>query len=330
MSSSFIPCISSRLETQLIHWRISNGVSQGQNERTIKLITANIASPILAITAIIETIAYLTLALLTLPLLPFTKTPLNFCASLLNSSVFTVQWSIYFAIFNNKMGNLPNVSLSTLNYVSSEAGARDILKYVLEGIPLSPRLSTQRASPQNNLPSFRNVIPGFNPGDYLADDAPIPEFNDIPFERVPEKIKEDGADFLVNDIFAGASSKLLEQLSESHPGLFALTLTKALFLYTIGSKCNASIPEFFKEETGIEILALRVQFAPKVMENNQIIPAILAVFQDVDAYEKCLEEKSVAGAILQQLSRLAHTNELQNSVLLQVSWERALERLNIN
>jgi hypothetical protein len=81
-----------------------------------KVIATELALPILAATALIESIVYTSLTLLSLCLYPITDRPCKFFASLLQSSAFSIPWAVgdflyYNAVYTNVLTKEENASL---------------------------------------------------------------------------------------------------------------------------------------------------------------------------------------------------------------------------
>lgn len=94
----------------------------------LKVIATEVGLGVLATTAIIETIAYASLTFLSLCLFPVTDRPCKFFAHLLQSSAFTVIWSVADFLYYN---------LFYINILTQEKNARLFASYIQCSPPMS-------------------------------------------------------------------------------------------------------------------------------------------------------------------------------------------------
>lgn len=304
-------CMSSHLLSRVLEWRNP----QGAEERWItcpqgipniwqfrkKVAAAEVGIVVFTAIALVETVAYATLALASLALSPLTKRPYQFFASLLKSSSFTVLWGCADALIYNPF---------FVNVLTRESFAR-VWAQSLNPTPIR----MLRPSDMMDIAGWeRQHMPQYliirNVGGLLG-----------PVAEVGRKVNE-GAAFINQAVLAQVPTDKIESLKEMDPEILHLFLTKAVAIYTIGLKSRDRIPTFFKADTISTIERLRVELPLSSLSDK--------LLQNIFHLEEYAEEQPQNDAAKRTYASLkeAASSELQGGVLLTGCLQKALESLS--
>lgn len=125
-----------------------------------------------------------------------------------------------------------------------------------------------------------------------------------------------GADFIREDVLANATEETLDLFREADPTMFPFVLTKAIFIYAVGTRSKDEIPHFFKADTRAQIETLR-----KELTNKAVITELGQAITTPELFEKG-PQSGAAKAAFTRLKK-AGSNELQNSLFTTRCWQQA-------
>lgn len=303
-------CGSSHLMTGLLIWRNPQGSEENwilrpqdiENrwKHVGKVISTEFGLVLLIITSAVETVAYSALAITSLTLYPFTHRPYKFFAQLLQSSAFTIIWGVADAILYSPLFTNVMTQESFARYLAAMFNPTPIII-----LRLHDRLYLADWQQQHR---DRNVNDGLL-GPILAEGGTV------------QRLIEEGANFIQNDILGSADATSIFSFKDIDPSIFMFILTKAVYIYTAGTKKNDEIPDFFKPATKNLILALRQEQNSK--ETAQELERLIG---NPVAFETEPQGES-AKSIFNRL-RNAALGELQNSLLSTRCWQNAAEKLS--
>lgn len=225
----------------LVTWRNPQGREEEWMNRpqtfpglATKLISAG-GFCVLTAGAAVETVAYSAIAVLTLTIYPLTDRPFQYAVKLLESSSFTTLWALADAAFINWF--FPNL-------LTHESLARGWSRFI------NPtRINLFRFEDGIYVAEWQIRLQGAAGNPLL--DGLIGQGADV------NKLIDDGATFITENIIAGMDPATLEMFKGKDTNIFMYVLTKAVFIYAFGSKLNDQIPKFFQEETRNGITQLR-------------------------------------------------------------------------
>lgn len=302
-------CASSHLMTGLLAWRNPQGSEENwilrrqgiENgwKNAGKVISTEIGLGLLTITSAVETVAYATLALASLTLYPFTDKPCAFFVKLLQSSSFTIIWSLADAILYNPI---------FVNVMTHESFAR-YWAAIFNPTPIV----MFRLDDRFYLADWQQQHRQGNVNDGLL--GPI-----LAEGRATQELIDQGANLIQQDILANASAATVGFFRDMDPSIYMFVLTKAVYIYTVGAKKNDEIPDFFKPATKNLILALRQEHL-----DEATVQELQRVITDPAQFETAPQGES-AQSIFNRL-RNAASGELQNSLLTTRCWQKAVEQL---
>lgn len=307
-----VRCVSSHLMSGLLTWRNPQGKEEGWYlagrqgidnpcKHLGKVVSTAIGLCLLATISVVETVVYGVLALASLLLYPITRRPCTFFAKLLQSSAFTIIWSVVDILFCN---------LVFLNIMTHESFAREW---------------AEKVNP-TTLPLRR-----FDDELYIIGWVRQhgPRINNpmlIPIQRAGEAglaMIDQGAEFIIQDVLSGASNETLELFKDMDPSIFMFILTKAVYIYVAGSKCNDEIPRFFKEDTKNGILALRSELKDR---DREVLQQLRELTTDPKQFETEPRSDSAKSAF-NKLRNIA-SEESQGGLFIRSCWQKAVATLS--
>jgi hypothetical protein len=262
-----------------------------------KVIVTEVGLPILTISSVIETVIYAVLLLLSLAIYPLTDAPFDFFNRLLQSSLFMILWAVVDFIFYNPY---------FVNVMTQESFAR---YWAQRFNPTS--IALQRLEDRLFIADWgqRHPVNGRAVGPLLG-----PIANQA--EEIQRKI-DAGSDFIKQDILPNVSAETLELFKDRDPSIYMFMLTKAVFIYGLGSKRAIAVPDFFKDETRQLIEDLRQEMPnPGVIEQQ-----LQVVFVDLGPFDIGPQDHR---PLFTRLRNIA-TGELQGSLLCTGCLTKALQ-----
>lgn len=303
-------CASSHAMTKLLAWRNPQGSEEGWlqrhqrienvREHTKKIISTEIGLGILTVTSAVETVAYSVLTLASLVLYPVTDRPCIFFAKLLQSSSFTIIWGIADAILYNPF---------FINVMTQESFAR----YWAANFNPTP-IEMYRFNDRMYVADWGRQHGRGNVNNGLLGPILIEGLN-------TQKLIDQGANFIQQDVLAGASKQTLELFDGMDPSIFMFILTKAVYIYAVGAKKADEIPSFFKLETKNLILTLRQQ----ELNSEETAKELERLVRDPTEFETA-PQGDYAQDFFNRLRKVAF-GELQNSLLCSRCWAKSAEQL---
>ena len=271
-----------------------SGYSIGNLPKYIgKVVAVEVGVACLAITSTIETIAYICLTILSLPVLVVSDKPYQFSAKLLQSSSFTILWSVADGVFYNII--CPNV-------MTHESFAR-----YWAHLYNPTRIRMLR---REDRVYFANRL--LDNGWRVVNNALL-----LPIAREGRRMQtiiEAGVTCLKDDVYAHFNEKAKEAFKEMDARVFLLVAMRAAFVYSVGKKKGEAIPQFFKLETQDLIRTFRndFPFAECPIDGTNL-----------DAFEKGMEPSHREFEVFQRL-RAIGSSELQGGILLTECYLKAI------
>lgn len=207
-------CVSSHLMSQLLEWRNPQGKEENWHDDAdeiscgdrLRKVVTELGIAVLTVSALIETFAYLTLAILSL-CRPCRERICPFFVQLFQSSAFTVIWGIFSAIFYNPF---------KFNVNTHESFAREAIHSCCSCISLR----------------WEDRI-------FIAQKGTEIEANR---KQQQEKMIEI---FVRYDILKDVSKQTLVAFKEQESCIYEFLLAKAIFIYAYGKRRTQKIPTFF-------------------------------------------------------------------------------------
>ena len=294
-----VKCLSSSCMVGLMEWR---NLPAAPVVQRLKLVATEGALFLLNTLALIESIAYASLALVAYTFKNLIPAPYEFAKSMLDSSAFTWAWTALDLIFNFSVPE---------PLFSRESEARHFAQQIIP----QRLIHLYRREDQNEIAAMHPPGPAPAPAPAAAPGAAIPR---IP---VGATLIEQGADFLIHHIAPGMDAPTRALLTQVDADVVQLLLTKTVFVYTLGDLRHAPIPRFLKHQTQQAITALRAQVGGRVPS-----PQLANLFNQQDLYDAGLPAGHPEEALFGQL-RNAGALEMQASQFLQGSWGMALPHL---
>lgn len=296
-------CLSSHAMTSLLTWRNPQGseenwILRGNGwQHCGKIITTEIGLAILVTVAVIETIVYSILLSLSAILISLTDRPFDFFAKLLQSSSFTILWGIADCLIYNPL---------FINVMTRESFARKFAQMIN---PTS--IGLVRLEDDLEIMDWEQRRPR-NVNDPML--GPI-----IVEGQALQKIVDEGANFIFEHVISGADANTKTLIQDTDPDMYMFVVTKAVFVYAVGSKCKDPVPAFFKPETCNSILRLRQSaYDAATIKQLQQATSTPAGFetgpQDANAKSAFTDLRSIA------------SEELQNSLFATRCWQKAINR----
>lgn len=302
-------CASSHLMTGLLAWRNPQGSEEGWLGRQQgiengwkhlgKVVSTEIGLALLTVTSVVETVAYTALSLVSLALYPITDKPCKFFAKLLQSSSFTIIWGLANALLYNPLSVNVMTRESFARYWAQRFNPTHIVLFRLED-----RVYVTDWEQQHRRGNVNNGLLG-----------PI-----LAAGRSTQVLIDQGANFIAQDVLAGASTETVNLFREMDPSIFMFILTKAVYLYTAGTKKNDDVPDFFKPATKKLILALRQE-----LNEEEVLQQLLYLVANPTQFETEPQSDGAKSAFV-RLRNIA-SGELQNSLLTTRCWQKAIELL---
>jgi len=285
-----IRCVSSQCMTSLIEWRNTPDY-EVQANLVVKRISAEIGILFLTTTALIETVVYSVFSLLSLPLTSIYDQPYKFFEKRLESSSFTVIWGLFDAIVYNPFFEILAIE---------EFEAREF---------------AQAINPTS--------IVFFRREDELIREAVQHSLQSDEFQQLIDA----GAQFLQQDVFAGASSKEIQLIKECDTNAFRFYSRRAVFIYIAGAKKKEKVPGFFNSKSQEMIVRLRGG-----EKSTDITESIQEFFQDsannidLDEVNDKFPCETTRKFFLVDLCGAA-SEALQGSILFQICWNEVIKQL---
>lgn len=294
-------CASSQLMTALLTWRNPHGSEEKWIEHNIgniwkhraKVLTTEAGLFVLTATSIVETIALSALSLLSLTCYLYSDKPYKFFAKLLESSSFTVLWSIFNALFFN---------IGSKNVFTKES----FIRFFTPGFRLEDRLSLVDWHEKNGLEHV----------------------NCMPLGRIISEAKgtieniDQGSALLKESILASATPEVKHLFKERDPSLCMFVLAKTVFVYALGEKQESGIPDFFKPKTQKSIQRIRTESG---LFKATVRSKLQELFTNPTAFAGLVDDP-LAKATFEHLKKIAK-EELKNGLLVTKCWEKASEGL---
>ena len=243
----------------------------------------------MALSSIIETVAYATLTLASIVLYPITNKPIKFFAKLLQSSSFTLIWA------------LADIALSPIfiNLTTHESFARFWAGNAF--FRLDDRLHIVDWTLQHRPQDAGNAMLG----PILQEGAAM------------QALIDQGAAFITQEVLAGASAELAQSFKEVDPSVYMFVLTRAIYIYTLGARKEEAIPNFFKPATRALITALR--------QENLVNARLGVLVADVASFDAGTEDAATR-IVFNRLRNIA-SEESQGGFFSTRCWGKAVETL---
>jgi len=217
--------------------------------------------------ATIESVAYTAFAALSYPIKPLSDRPYTFFVKLLESSSFTVIWSLVDQVFYNPF---------FLDLMTDESFARLWAHHFnptrIEILRFEDRARIVNWVEQHNPPhqAAPLLAPIIDLGYRLRDSNRL------------------GAKFLYEEVFKKESPEVMETARDYDPAVIPYILSKAILIYAGGAKSKEAIPVFFKDDTRAKIQSFRRTIAPEVVRRLEAKLMTLDLFNaptDADLQE---------------------------------------------
>lgn len=298
-------CISSHFMSYLVTWRNPQGREEGWMNRpqtfpglAKKLISAG-GFCVLTAGAAVETVAYGAIAVLTLTIYPLTDRPFQYAVKLLESSSFTVLWALADGVFINWF--FPNL-------FTHESLARG-----WSGFINPTRINLFRFEDRIYVAEWQIRVQGAAGNPLL--DGLVRQGMDM------NKLINEGASFMTENLLTEMDETTLDLFKNKDVNIFMYVVTKAVFIYALGSKLKDDIPKFFKEETRDGIRQLR--------SKNPLLDEIkLELNRKMESLISFDEEKINQGAqtLFNELRNVGY-KELHNSLFVNYCWDKAAPSL---
>ncbi|MEM8628931.1 MAG: hypothetical protein AAGF04_02510 [Chlamydiota bacterium] len=215
---------------------------------TRRICLAECALCLVAVTSAVETVAYGIFTLFSLLITPCNPEPFRFFEKLLESSSFTIIWTLADLMFYNPL---------LVNVFTHESLARfwvgklfipafyreDDRFYVVDWI--------NRVAPNNNLVDNELLVPLLREG------------------RDTQELIDEGAAFLKRCVLQGLDKEEIKSFKECEAATFSFFLSRSVYMYAFGQEKNTEeIPKFFKEDTRSKIQKLRAkEVEPSTIKN---------------------------------------------------------------
>ncbi len=304
-------CVSSHVMTELLAWRNPQGSEQswwigGRQgidnnwEHLVKVVSTEIGLLLLTVTSIVETVAYAALGLISLALYPITDRPCTFFVKLLQSSSFTIIWGVADALLYNPC---------FINVMTHESFARYWAQM------FNPTfIKLFRLDDRLYIADWRQQHGQENVNDGML--GPI-----LAAGHATQVQIDQGAYFLATDVLSGASPETITLFKEMDPSIFMFILTKAVYIYTAGTKKKDEIPDFFKPESKALILTLRQE-----LNDAETLQQLQHLIANPAQFETTPQGESAKSAFT-RLRGIA-SGELQDSLLSTRCWQKAVAFLD--
>jgi hypothetical protein len=317
-------CISSHLTTKVAefrnpqgkesNWLYKPGKIENYGVHTFKVLSAEAASALLCVTAVIETFAYSFFALMGLLAYPCTDYFLNISIDYLSSSGFTIFWN---------MGNLIIFNPFCTNITTHESFTRfsmdhmtrgKIFKAVIIGLDIAcifysiifkvPYKSKGHLARELVDTPFLRIEDRCYVADWFrtieAEGGSIPKnINNRLLKDIKERADKDieilkqGSEF-IKDYFLNATEideDSHEAIKTSMPDCFEFILARTFFIYIFGDKKNEPLPSFLKHKTIKAIGALRNEYKNNTQLEDAFYPLITSIdnFKNVQLNREVLK-----------------------------------------
>lgn len=328
-------CLSSHLMTHLLTWRNPQGSEEnwyhaGEGRELFTANAVNVAKAIaaeagivvLGVAAATETVAFTALSLVSFTFLIYTDRPLKTFIRALQSSSFTVLWCCADAGFSNLFFKNVFTEESIVRFYTQEAFGTNFFYRSIDRVriselrPLNPRVEPEPEPAPIPVPVRPAPAPAPRP-------APRPEIRRepdpilMPIYRERLQVRDrrgQGAD-LLREIARGQSPETRDLCREFDPEAFLFMLTKAVYVYACGSRRNDIIPNFFKEDTIVNIQILRADFF------NGMPQDVINALESPQSFERGVESDASKAAF--RRLRFAAAEELQHGFLITGCWQQA-------
>ncbi len=137
----------------------------------------------------------------------------------------------------------------------------------------------------------------------------------------------EGALLLTSKVLADASPESIANFQACDLKSYSFILTKAVYLYAVGTEKAASVPKCFKPFTRMQIRALR-----RHTHNKEVLDNLAQVMCNPEAFDRGIT--GAEGKILQATKAVftklsgAAAEELQNGHLITECWQQAVQLLS--
>ncbi|MFA6118920.1 MAG: hypothetical protein WCT85_04410 [Parachlamydiales bacterium] len=349
-------CLSSQLTSELLEFRNPQGHEKNWLYQSnhidnyfvhiTKTAIVDIVSPLLSLSALIESVAYGVIFISALPLLFFTDKFSKNISHLFSSCTFTILWNLNnvainhfcinlatkesfarFTLDNWPRGMFFKLIIKTISIVLSILGKKNIdvcsttmrnidrtyiEKWLLDNRIIHNILNLVFIDPYNLLSNFS-----------LNELRMIQSISNILRDEIQEKYEindessiAEGISFFKETILSQIDSETKTQILEMSPEAIIFTLTSSINTYVLGSRKNAPIPFFFQNKTRKSIKMLR--YAIGVNQNDPIpsnldkksIQRLRTKFSNIS--EQNLKQASLALKTITQFTELSETDSNDN------------------
>lgn len=130
-----------------------------------------------------------------------------------------------------------------------------------------------------------------------------------------------GAIFINDHILLDVTEETLTLFKDQAPSIYIFALTKAVFIFTLGSKSNDEIPDFFRQETKSCIEKQRKEFIKKHCEKC-IVNELQESMTDLTKFEAGVKQED--GKVTLTLLQGIAYKEIHNGLLITKCLEKAL------
>ena len=183
-----------------------------------------------------------------------------------------------------------------------------------------------------NRPQGRQVLEGqLQQGQDGWEQVDAEQLVDIPkpSENDP-KVIQAGVDFILESVVFGATDATIQAFEDAEEAIAGLILTKAVYEYTIGSKCRDRFPAFLHEELVKEIETLRKDPEFKALLGKPETPEtvkgkLVDVLGDLQKFIADPEDAEIKSVFLKM--KIATASSLGNNMLLTKCWPLAVTQI---
>ncbi len=344
-----IRCMSSQMMTKVLVWRDDEKLSllhahprtkirQTTSQDKIKLVGTELASVLIAISSLIETIAYATLFIpLTLPLCLINKNSFKHSIKLLSSSIFTIRWSINNLKVNFIYRHIPIYETNARVWLEKKWRKEDYRhQFMTLGQVLLGQTLIEGANGGNQTITDRLALAVYNsflmtrPSSVEESKACLLAITQV-LNQIKEAIEErreesetiaEGAKFY-EKLLADSPPLILELFKEMDIALYIPILTKAIFMYAYGEEKHLACPDFFKTSTNEAIMQLRQQ---TVTEDTAFVSVLSTKLENLDCFDDEIKDESIRQR-WNELRRIAN-GECQASLFVTYCWSKAIDEMN--
>lgn len=349
-------CISSYLTTQIAEFRNpqkneANWLFQKEKIENYwvhsgKVVTAQIATIILCVTATVETVAYTVFAAASLVTLPFTSKYLKGSYCYLSSSGFTIFWNLGNLIVFNPFCTNITTHESFARFSMDHMSRGQVFKWVIVISDLAFNIlclitKTKSAKEFNSHSLLKDLNKPFLRledrlfmVDWLIvvrekgrkEGRAIPTtIENLLLQNIRKQAEKDltvideGMAFLLNYFLSSedVDNTTKNLIKDGDPNVYHYILTRAVFLYVCGERRYHLMPPFFKDQTWMAIEQLRNKYSRDFVSSKELSPLMKSL--------KSFSQPNENIRITLNAFKIAATNELQGGILITRCLEKALE-----